>query len=36
MMLATKKRYDAFAYRREEPEPRFEGGMPVQGAISVP
>jgi stearoyl-CoA desaturase (delta-9 desaturase) len=28
MMLATKKRYDAFAYRREEPEARFEGGMP--------
>ena len=28
MMLATKRRYDAFAYRREEPEPRFEGGMP--------
>src|SRR5262245_66166622 len=23
MMWATKKRYDAFAYRREEPETRF-------------
>jgi stearoyl-CoA desaturase (delta-9 desaturase) len=28
MMLATKKRYDAFAYRREEPEARFDGGVP--------
>src|ERR1700712_1590697 len=28
MMLATKHRYDAFAYRREEPEPRFDGGFP--------
>jgi stearoyl-CoA desaturase (delta-9 desaturase) len=28
MMLATKKRYDAFAYHREEPEPRFAGGCP--------
>jgi stearoyl-CoA desaturase (delta-9 desaturase) len=28
MMLATKKKYDAFAYHREEPEPRFEGGTP--------
>lgn len=28
MMLATKKRYDAFAYRREEPEARFDGGTP--------
>src|SRR5437773_12060377 len=24
MMLSTKKRYDSFAYRREEPEARFE------------
>lgn len=28
MMLATKKRYDDFAYKREEPEARFEGGYP--------
>ena len=28
MMLATKRRYDAFAYRREEPEARFDGGTP--------
>jgi stearoyl-CoA desaturase (delta-9 desaturase) len=28
MMLATKKRYDAFAYNREAPEPRFDGGFP--------
>ncbi len=28
MMLATKKRYDAFTYRREEPEARFSGGYP--------
>src|SRR5689334_12678860 len=28
LMWATKKRYDAFAYRREAPEPRFDGGMP--------
>jgi len=28
MMVATKHRYDAFAYRREEPEPRFDGGVP--------
>jgi stearoyl-CoA desaturase (delta-9 desaturase) len=28
MMLATKRRYDAFAYRREEPEARFDGGVP--------
>ena len=28
MMLATKKEYDAFAYRRAEPEPRFDGGYP--------
>src|SRR5688572_623028 len=27
MMWATKKRYDAFAYNREEPEARFEGGI---------
>jgi stearoyl-CoA desaturase (Delta-9 desaturase) len=28
MMLATKKKYDSYAYRREEPEARFDGGMP--------
>ena len=33
MMLATKKRYDAFAYRREEPEARFEGGVPDWPAL---
>lgn len=28
MMLATKKKYDAYAYYREAPEPRFDGGFP--------
>src|SRR6267142_158629 len=28
MMLHTKRRYDAYAYRREEPEARFAGGYP--------
>lgn len=28
MMLDTKRRYDALAYRRQEPEPRFDGGYP--------
>ena len=28
MMWATKHRYDAFAYRRETPEPRFEKDVP--------
>src|SRR5437868_4746838 len=28
MMLATKHRYDDYAYRRVEPEPRFDGGYP--------
>src|SRR5678816_2830945 len=28
MMLVTKHRYDDYAYRRKEPEARFEGGMP--------
>jgi stearoyl-CoA desaturase (delta-9 desaturase) len=28
MMWATKHRYDAFAYRRTEPDARFEGGYP--------
>src|SRR5215510_8373581 len=29
MMWATKKRYHNFAHRVTEPEPRFDGGMPV-------
>jgi stearoyl-CoA desaturase (Delta-9 desaturase) len=33
MMLATKKKYDDFAYRRVEPEARFEGGLPDWPAI---
>src|SRR5882724_2869348 len=33
MMLATKKRYDAFAYHREEPEARFDGGFPSWPAL---
>jgi stearoyl-CoA desaturase (delta-9 desaturase) len=33
MMLATKRRYDAFAYRRETPEARFEGGVPDWPAL---
>jgi stearoyl-CoA desaturase (delta-9 desaturase) len=33
MMWATKKRYDAFAYRRESPEPRFEAGVPDWPAL---
>jgi stearoyl-CoA desaturase (Delta-9 desaturase) len=28
MMLATKHKYDTFAYHREEPEARFAGGYP--------
>src|SRR5947209_4466615 len=28
MMLDTKKHYDAYAYRRAEPEPRFLGDTP--------
>jgi stearoyl-CoA desaturase (delta-9 desaturase) len=28
MMLDTKHRYDAYAYHREEPAPRFLGGYP--------
>jgi stearoyl-CoA desaturase (delta-9 desaturase) len=28
MMWATKHRYDDFAYRRLDPEPRFEGDLP--------
>jgi stearoyl-CoA desaturase (delta-9 desaturase) len=33
MMLHTKRRYDAYAYRREEPEPRFVGGTPEWPAL---
>jgi len=33
MMLATKHRYDDFAYERVAPEPRFDGGMPQWRAI---
>jgi stearoyl-CoA desaturase (delta-9 desaturase) len=33
MMLATKKKYDDFAYRRVAPEPRFEAGLPDWPAI---
>lgn len=28
MMWATKQRYDAYTYRKEMPEPRFDGGTP--------
>lgn len=33
MMWATKHRYDAFAYRREAPEPRFEKDVPDWPAL---
>jgi stearoyl-CoA desaturase (delta-9 desaturase) len=33
MMLHTKHRYDDFAYRRVEPEPRFDGGTPDWPAL---
>ncbi len=33
MMWATKKRYDDFAYRRVEPEARFDGGFPEWPAL---
>jgi stearoyl-CoA desaturase (delta-9 desaturase) len=33
MMWATKKTYDDFAYYREAPEPRFDGGMPEWRAL---
>lgn len=33
MMLATKRRYDAFAYRREQPEARFEADVPDWPAL---
>jgi stearoyl-CoA desaturase (delta-9 desaturase) len=33
MMLATKRQYDDFAYRRVEPEPRFAAGLPDWPAL---
>jgi stearoyl-CoA desaturase (delta-9 desaturase) len=33
MMLATKRRYDDFAYDREVPEARFDGGVPRWPAL---
>jgi len=33
MMWETKHRYDDYAYRRKEPEARFEGGMPEWPAL---
>jgi stearoyl-CoA desaturase (delta-9 desaturase) len=33
MMLETKHRYDDYAYRRVEPEPRFDGGYPEWPAL---
>jgi stearoyl-CoA desaturase (delta-9 desaturase) len=33
MMLATKKQYDDFAYRRVEPEARFDGRLPDWPAV---
>ena len=33
MMLSTKKTYDDYAYRRVEPEARFDGGMPDWPAL---
>jgi stearoyl-CoA desaturase (delta-9 desaturase) len=33
MMLHTKRRYDAYAYRREDPEARFLGGYPEWPAL---
>lgn len=33
MMWKTKERYDNYAYRRVEPEPRFEGGYPEWPAL---
>ncbi len=33
MMLATKHKYDAFAYYREEPEAKFDGGFPEWPAV---
>ena len=33
MMLHTKRRYDAYAYNREAPEARFDGGTPEWPAL---
>ncbi len=33
MMWSTKKIYDDFAYYREDPEPRFDGGVPEWRAL---
>jgi stearoyl-CoA desaturase (Delta-9 desaturase) len=33
MMLATKKHYDDYAYYREQPEARFDGGVPEWRAL---
>lgn len=33
MMLATKEKYDDFAYDRKKPEPRFDGGTPEWPAL---
>jgi len=33
MMLATKHTYDDYAYRRVEPEARFDGGLPEWPAV---
>ncbi len=33
MMLATKKKYDDFAYNRVQPEARFDGGLPSWPAL---
>ena len=33
MMIATKHKYDDFAYERVEPEARFDGGLPRWRAI---
>ncbi|HEX2735302.1 MAG TPA: acyl-CoA desaturase [Polyangiaceae bacterium] len=35
MMWVTKKSYDDFAYRRVEPEARFDGGMPDWPALDA-
>lgn len=33
MMMLTKKQYDGYAYRRVEPEARFDGGYPEWPAV---
>jgi len=35
MMWATKKRYDAYTYRKEMPEARFDGGFPDWALLDV-